>query len=212
MKPSPRTLAAALMLAALPLLQACLPVVATGVAAGTLLAADRRVSENYLADEAIELRAVGRINDRFGDRVHVNVTSYNKRVLITGEAPDAASRDGIAKLVQELPNVSTVFNELQVSGQSSFGARSNDTFLTTKVKSRYVEANKFGANHVKVVTEANVVYLMGIVTAAEASAAVEIARTTGGVQKVVRLFEIISEAQAKQIDRTPPPQDSPTKQ
>lgn len=207
MNPSRRLLAAVLAAAALPLLQGCFPAVATGVAAGTLLVADRRVSENYLADEAIELRAIGRINDRYADKVHVNVTSFNKQVLVTGEVPDAAAREGVGRLVQDVPNVRSVHNELQVAGHSSFTARSNDTFLTTKVKSRFVEANRFSPNHVKVVTEAGVVYLMGIVTAAEAAAAVDIARTTAGVQKVVRIFETIGDEQARQLDRAPAPAD-----
>lgn len=197
---------AALIAASVPVLQACFPVVATGVAAGTLLVTDRRVTENYLADEGIELRAVGRINDRFGDKVHVNVTSYNKQVLLSGEVPDAATAETVAKLVEAVPNVRVVHNELQVAGQSSFAARSNDTYLTTKVKGRFVEANRFSANHVKVVTESGSVYLMGIVTPNEATAAVDIARTTGGVKKVVRIFEIISDEQAKQIDQRPAPE------
>lgn len=205
MKISKGAVGAALLAAALPLLQGCFPAVATGVAAGSLLIADRRVSENYLADEAIELRALGRINDRYGDKVHVNVTSYNKQVLLTGEVPDAATKEGVERLAREVPNVARVHNELQVAGLSSFPARSNDTFLTTKVKSRFVEANRFSPNHVKVVTEAGTVFLMGLVTPKEADAAVEIARTTGGVQKVVRIFEALTEEQARQLDGRPRP-------
>jgi osmotically-inducible protein OsmY len=138
--------------------------------------------------------------------VHVNVTSYNRMLLLTGEAPSAEIKADIEKLaVRLVPNVKSISNELAIAGPSSLGGRSNDTYLTSKVKARFVDANKFSANHVKVVTEAGVVFLLGLVTQTEANDAVEIARTTGGVQKVVRVFEIVSPEQARALDNKPAP-------
>ncbi len=199
---------AVLMLATLPLLQACFPVVATGVGAGALMIADRRISEAYVMDEGIELRALGRINDRYGDRVHVNVTSYNRNVLITGEAPDAAAKADIEKTVRGVDNVRAVTNELAVAPPTSYTSRSNDAYITSKIKARFLDANRFHANHVKVVTEDRVVYLLGLVTKKEADAASEIARTTGDVRKVVRVFEYLSEEQARRLDERPASRDA----
>jgi len=197
-------LAALLIAAALaPSLSGCVPAAAVGVGAGALMITDRRHAETYLADEGIEIRAVNRINEKLGDRGHVNVTSFNRMALLTGEVPDAAARSEVEKIVSGVPNVRTITNELQIAGPSSFGARSNDTYVTSKVKARFVDHNKFTVSHVKVVTEAGTVYLLGQVTQREADAAVDIARTTGGVQKVVRVFEIISEEQARQLDNRP---------
>jgi len=165
--------------------------------------ADRRISENYIADEAIEDRALLRIGQRLGDRAHVNVTSYNLDVLLTGEAFDEAAKTEVQNIVQGVPNVKAVTNEIRVAPTSSLSARSNDTYITSKVKARFVEANRFSANNVKVVTEAGVVYLLGLVTRGEADAATEIARTTGGVTKVVRIFEYIAPDQAKKLDHRP---------
>lgn len=207
MKTAPRSLFVLpllVLLAALTTaLSGCMPVVAAGAGAGVLMISDRRNAETYLADEAIEIRAANRVGEKFGDKVHVNVTSYNRMLLLTGEVPDAATRAEVETVVGGVPNVKSVTNELQVAGPSSFGGRSNDTYVTSKVKARFVDANKFAANHVKVVTESGVVYLLGLVTQKEADAAVDIARTTGGVQKVVKVFEIISDQQARQLDARP---------
>ncbi len=121
-------------------------------------------------------------------------------VLLTGEASSAEVKASIEKLISDVPNVKSIANELAIAGASSLGGRSNDTYLTSKVKARFVDAKQFSAHHVKVVTEAGVVFLLGIVTQTEADAAADIARTTGGVQKVVRVFEIISPEQARTID------------
>lgn len=188
----------------LPVLQGCVPAVATGVGAGALMIADRRAGETYLADEAIEIRALNRINEKFGDKVHVNVTSYNMKVLITGEVPDAGIKDELEKAVAGVINVKGVTNEVAVGGISSFSARSNDTYITSKVKARFIDANKFQVNHVKVVTEAGTVFLLGLVTRKEADDAVEIARTTAGVKKVVRIFEYIEFKDAQRLDNRPP--------
>lgn len=171
------------------LLPGCFPAV-IGVGAGAVLSVqDRRTSGTQIEDEGIELRAVNRIGERYGDKVHVNITSFNRFVLMTGEVPDKASREGIDKIVRAVPNVRAVTNELQVAGVTSFGARSNDSLITSKVKARFLDAGKFNPVHVKVVTESGVVYLLGLVTEREASDAVDIARTTGGVRKVVKVVE-----------------------
>jgi len=181
-----------LLLAALPLalvLQGCMGMALVGVGAAVVAFEDRRTAGAQLEDRGIELRTGNRVDDRYGDRTHINVTSYNRYVLLTGEVPDEATRAEIEKLARGVPNVLGVSNDLQVAGKSSMGSRSNDSYLTSKVKTRFVDSGKINAVHVKVVTEAGVVYLLGMVTEKEAEDAVEIARTTGGVRKVVKMFE-----------------------
>ncbi len=194
-----------LLLAALaPSLAGCFGAAVVGVSAGALMVADRRISETYLADEGIEIRAANRIGEKFGSNTHVNVTSYNRMVLLTGEAPDAAAKAEVEKAVAGVPNVKAVTNELQVAGSSSLGGRSNDTYITSKVKARFIDYSKFSPHLVKVVTEAGTVYLLGLVTQREADDAVDIARTTSGVQKVVRVFEIIGGEDARRLDQRTP--------
>jgi osmotically-inducible protein OsmY len=176
-----------------PVLSGCFGAAVVGTGVGVLSYADRRTTETQVSDEGVELRAGSRISEKYGSNTHVNVTSYNRTVLLTGEVPDAAAKAEVEKIVSEVPNVKAISNELQIAAASTLTARSNDTYITSKVKARFIDANTFAANHVKVVTEAGVVFLMGLVTQKEANAAVEIARTTGGVQKVVRVFEIISD-------------------
>jgi osmotically-inducible protein OsmY len=190
--------------ALIPVLAGCFGAVAVSAGAGALVLSDRRISETYLTDEGIEIRIGNRVREQFGEKVHVNATSYNRMVLLTGEVPDLATKAEVEKIASLAPNVKSISNELALAGASSFGGRSNDTYITSKVKARFVDANKFAANHVKVVTEAGVVFLLGLVTQAEANAAVEIARTTGGVQKVVRVFEIIGPDQARKSDMASP--------
>ncbi|MEZ5616142.1 MAG: BON domain-containing protein [Rhodocyclaceae bacterium] len=197
-------LATTLIALTLPALQGCVTAVATGVGAGALMVVDRRAAETYLADEAIEIRAFNRINEKFGDKVHVNVTSYNMKVLLTGEVPDAGIRDELERAIAGVTNVKGVINEVTVGPASNFSARSNDTYITSKVKARFIDANKFQANHVKVVTEAGAVYLLGLVTRKEAEDAAGIARTTAGVKKVVRVFEYVEIREAQRLDKRPP--------
>lgn len=172
-------------------LQGCFPVVATGVGTGLLMVEDRRTSGTFIEDEGIELKTANRINEKFKDQVHVNVTSYNRSVLLTGEAPTDAAKQEIGTIAQSVPNVQRITNEIAVAGNSSLGSRSNDAYITSKVKARFIDVNKFQANHVKVVTENSVVYLLGFVKHKEAADAADIAATTGGVQKVVKVFEYI---------------------
>ena len=170
-------------------LSGCLGVAAVGVGTAVISAVDRRTTGVQVDDEGIELRASNRVNERFGDKVHVNITSYNRSVLITGEVPDQNAKSEIEKIVSGTVNVRSVTNDLQVAGGAALSSRASDATITGKVKARFVDANTFNAFQVKVVTEASVVYLMGIVTESEAAAAVEVARTTGGVRKVVKVFE-----------------------
>jgi osmotically-inducible protein OsmY len=173
-------------------LQACAEaLIVGGVAAGVVMAADRRQTEVMFADQGIEFTAGGRIDDALKGQGHVNVTSYNYTVLLTGEVPTASAKADAEKVALDVPNVKTVVNELQVAGTSSTASRSNDAFITSKVKSNLLGNGKVKPTDVKVVTEAGVVYLLGLVTHEEADAATEIARGTGGVQKVVRVFEYV---------------------
>lgn len=172
-------------------LTGCVPVVAVGAGAGVLMAEDRRTSGTYLMDEEIELKAAGRIREGHGKDTHVNVTSYNRRVLLTGEAPSDEVRARVGELVAAVPNVKEVQNELIIGPVSSFGTRSNDTYLTAKVKTRLFDDTRFSAHHVKVVTESGTVFLMGLVKRAEGDAAAEVAAKTKGVSKVVKIFEYL---------------------
>jgi osmotically-inducible protein OsmY len=170
-------------------LSGCFPAVVGGAAAGGAMAADRRSSGIYVEDENIELKILKRASQYMDKASHINVTSYNRIVLLTGEVPNDGQQAQIETLAREVANVRDIHNAVTIAPASSIGDRSNDTYLTTKVKTRFLSENLFPANLVKVVTEAGVVYLMGIVTEKEANDAVEIARTTEGVTKVVKVFE-----------------------
>jgi osmotically-inducible protein OsmY len=182
---------------ALPLLQGCFPLAVTGVGATAALAADRRTSGTYVDDESIEWKASDRIRKEFGTNNHVNVTSYNRVLLLTGEVQDEGRRAEIERLLSSLEQVRRVVNETVVAPPSSLTARGNDMLITSNVKARLVDSERVSAHTVKVVTEANVVFLMGLVTRTEADVASEIARKSRGVSKVVRVFEYISDEEAR---------------
>lgn len=182
---------AVVVAAALPLLQGCFPLAVTGMGAAALMASDRRTTGMYIEDEAIEWKAFARLREYNGRGAHVNPTSFNRRVLLTGEAPTEAMKKEAEDAVRKIENAGEVVNEVQVAGASSLASRGNDALITSNVKARMVNNGKFSPNHVKVLTEANVAYLMGIVTQAEGEAAVEIARTTQGVSRVVKVFEYV---------------------
>jgi len=185
-----RLLAALFALLSVLLLSGC-PAAIVGAGALTYgVAEDRRTSGTMIDDDNIETRVSRGVRERYGENTHVNVTSFNRSVLLTGEVPEDARKADIEKLAQGAGNVRNIANELQVGPPSSLGARANDSYITTKVKGRLLDANKVNPIHVKVVTEAGVVYLMGIVTEQEANDAVEVARNTGGVVKVVRIFDL----------------------
>jgi len=169
-------------------LSGCAPLVVAGMGGAVMMAADRRSSGAQVDDQSIEFKVSAAANEQYPD-AHLNVTSYNGIVLLTGEAPTAAARDGITQLAEKTDRVRRVQNEMVVGPNSDFGNRSNDSFITSKVKARLVEADKVPANLIKVVTERGVVYLRGLVTPQEGDAAASIAATTDGVLRVVKVFE-----------------------
>jgi len=177
-------------------LQGCIEMAVVGAGAVAMSAVDRRTTGAQVEDEGIELRARNRISERWSDKVSVGVTSFNRSVLLTGTSTDAKARADIENLVKTLPNVRSVTNDIAVGGAQSAPATANDAFITGKVKARFVDSGKFSAVHVKVVTEASVVYLLGLVTESEANEAVELTRTTGGVRKVVKVFEYCKQTDA----------------
>ena len=177
----------------------CAPVVVAGAAAGGVaVAVDRRNTDVQVADERIEWQASSRVSDKLKDQGHVNVTSYNRIVLLTGEATTEAMKEEAEKLTAAVPEVKSVVNDIQIGAPTSMSSRSNDAYLTSVVKTRFVGEQKFNPLHVKVVTENGVVYLLGLVTRKEADDATNIARHVGGVKRVVRVFEYIP-------DPPPPP-------
>jgi osmotically-inducible protein OsmY len=184
-----KLIAIAAAAAAASMLQGCFPLVATGVGATALVATDRRTTGIYIEDEAIELKSL-RALSRF-QSAHVNATSYNRRVLLTGEAPSEEAKKQIEEAVRGIENVKEVVNEIAIAGASSYASRGADSLITSNVKARMVNNGKFSPMHVKVVTEASVVYLLGLVDRQEADAAVEVARTTSGVSRVVKAFEYL---------------------
>lgn len=185
-------------------LSACAPLLIGGAMAGSaLVVTDRRTTGTQVDDQSIELKAVNRVSEAIGDRGHVNATSYNRIVLLTGEVPDEAARVKVEQNVSRIENVKSVVNELAVAGNSSLTARSNDTLLTSKVKATLVDAKDIQANAIKVVTERSTVYLMGRVTEREAIRASDLTRSVGGVQKVVRVFEVLSESELANVVPAP---------
>ncbi len=197
-----KNLIAALLFGAmlLPALQGCFPVVAAGVTTGVLATLDRRTLGTQTEDEAIEVKSSLRLGGKLGDKAHVNVTSYDRKVLITGEVASTEAKASAEAIVGEVPNVQGVYNELTVAPPSSYTDRSNDAYITSKIKGRFVDNGKFNPVHVKVVTEAGIAYLLGMVTQPEADAAIGVARTTSGVKKVINLLEIITPAKARELD------------
>jgi osmotically-inducible protein OsmY len=181
-----------LLLAVLTLsLQACAPLVAAGVGVGAASASsDRRTAGTIIDDQGIETKAAQRIKEKHAD-AHVNTTSFNHFELLTGEAPNEDAKTSIQRIVGSIPGVKGIANEVQVSAVSSLSNRSSDSLITSDVKLRFINNKAFKSDHVKVVTENGVVFLLGLVTHAEADAASEIASTTRSVQKVVRVFEYI---------------------
>ncbi len=199
-------------------LQGCAVVLVGGVAVGASVAHDRRTTGTIVEDESVELKA-GQLlrNDKeISTQAHINVTSYNLVILLTGEAPTEAIRERAASLVRGVDKVTQVYNEIIIAAPSALSARSSDAWITTKAKSALfkVEGLKnqdFDPSRVKVVTEGGVVYLMGLVNRQEADAATEAVRRVGGVQRVVRLFQYVdAPAPGKPAATTtplpPPPQ------
>jgi osmotically-inducible protein OsmY len=186
-------------------LSACAPIIVGGAVMGSLMATDRRTTGTQVEDEGIELRSGSRLRDNPGERVHVNVTSYNRQVLLTGEAPTAQDRQLVEQVVSKVGNVRAIVNEIGILGITTLSQRANDAYITGKVKAGMVDTRDLFANAFKVVTERSTVYLMGRVTQREANRATDIARSTDGVQKVVRMLEIISEDELHQLLPKPAP-------
>jgi osmotically-inducible protein OsmY len=188
-----RKLAAAAAFAAVAgYLQGCAPLAVTAAAGGAMMATDRRSAGTYIDDESIEWRVFDKLRSGF-DGGHINATSYNRRVLLTGEAPTEEMKKKAEDAVRSIPNVREVVNELKIAAGSSLAARGNDALITSNVKALMVNnGNKFSPMHIKVLTEANVVFLMGLVTQAEGEAAADIARRAQGVLRVVKVFEYVS--------------------
>ena len=210
MKPVIKKSLFVLALAGIVGLSACvpLPLLLGGgaVAGGVMVASDRRTSGTVLEDNAIQLKSSNRIDDNLGERVHVNVTSYNRQSLLTGEVPSEQDKQLVAKVVSEVENVRGVVNELAVLGNSTLTQRSNDVLVTSRVKANLVDARDLSANSLKVTTERGTVYLMGRVTQRESNRATEVVTGTSGVQRLVRILEIISEDELARM--LPQPQDA----
>jgi osmotically-inducible protein OsmY len=192
-------------------LSACAPLVVGAVGTGVLVAIDRRTSGAQLEDQGIELRAGNRLRDQFGDRARVVVTSFNRRVLLTGEVPSEADRVTAERIVSGVENVREIVNELAVMSSPSFTARTSDALVTARVKAAMVDAADLDASAVKVLTERGTTYLLGRVTPREAERATEITRSISGVQRVVRVFEPITEEELRQIKAAPPAESAPAK-
>ena len=196
--------AAAVMLGAL---GGCLPLVVGGALVGSLVVTDRRTSGSQLEDEGIELRGAARIRSTVGERGHINLTSYNRQVLLTGEVPTAQDKLLVEQTIARVENVVSVVNELAVLGNSTLGQRSSDVLVTGRIRAQLIDAADLSANAFKVVTERGTTYLMGRVTQREADRATNLVRATSGVQKVVRIFEVISESELARLQ--PPPAKAP---
>ncbi len=191
-------------------LSACAPVMLAGFAGTAMVASDRRTSGTQLEDETIELRGSARIRDALGERAHVNITSYNRQVLLSGEVATERDKQIVEGLLEKLENVKSVVNELSIMQPTSLSSRSNDLLLSAKVKASLVDSRDLFANAFKVVVERGTVYMMGRVTQREATSATNVIRNVNGVNKVVRLFDIISEEELRNL-LPPPPADKAQK-
>lgn len=192
----------------LPLLSGCFFGAAAALTTSTLAASDRRTVGTQVEDRTIQLKASNIISGDFGDTVHVNVTVYNRHMLLTGEAPDESTRRRVEGSVSNIANLHLVTNDIKIAGNSSLTSRTNDTLLTTKVKASLLDAQDVFGNAFKVTTEAGSVYLMGLVTEREADRAAQIAAGVSGVTRVVKVIDPISEAELKVMTATPKNTDS----
>jgi len=182
------------------LLNACAPLLLGGMAGTVVVATDRRTSGIQLEDEEIELRAASRIREMFGDRVHVNVNSFNLQVLLTGEVPTDRDRQAVYKIVSEVENVRKILNEIAIGPISSYADRSHDVLLSSKVKAGIIDAKDLMVNTFKIIAEHDNIYLMGRVTPNEANRATEIARNVSGVKQVVRVFQLLTDDELRALN------------
>ena len=186
-------------------LSACAPLIVGGAVMGSLMATDRRTTGTQLDDEGIELRAGSHIREKMGERGHINVVSYNRQVLLTGEVPSAQDKQLAEQVVSKVENVRVIVNELGIQANTTFSQRSSDVLITGRVKAALVDARDLFANAFKVVTERGTTDLMGRVTQREVNRATDIARSTPGVLKVVRVLEIISDEELQSAPPKPAP-------
>lgn len=201
MMKKPLTLSLLLLTLTLPALQGCVPaVIATGAAVGVMSIHDRRSTGTQTDDQGTEWKASAAIPEAVKANSRVNFTSYNRRLLITGEVPNEATKASIEQEARKIIGVREIYNELGIGPVSPLSSRSNDSFIDSKVKARLVDSNQVSANHIKVVTERGITHLMGIVTEREAKVAISVARTTAGVRKVVNLLEVLSDAEIQRLD------------
>lgn len=181
-------------------LTGCFPLIAGGVAGGAMVIADRRNPGTQAIDRGIQLEAESFLIKKYGDNVHINVSVFNRRVLLTGETRTEDLKSDVARQIRAMKNVTEVFNELTPAPISSLTARANDSFLSTRIKGTFIATEGVPSNSMRVVTEASKVYLMGITTEAEANRAVDIARSVPGVKQVTKLFDLISESDKRRLD------------
>lgn len=201
------TVAVLSLAAAAATLSACAPLAVGGAAlTGAMVVGDRRSSGAQLDDQGIELRAANRLRDQMGTRARINVTSYNRRLLLTGEVGNANDKALAETVGKQVDNVLMVYNELGIANSPTFTEKAEDSLLTGKVKAGLLDTKQISANSFKVVSERGTVFLMGRVTQREGTVAADVARGVGGVQKVVKLFDYISEAELKQLQPDPPQQ------
>ncbi|MES2258972.1 MAG: BON domain-containing protein [Pseudomonadota bacterium] len=179
-------------------LSGCVGLVVGGAVGGTLAASDRRTFGAQTEDKSIALKAELKLPNLVGDAGHVNIASFNRRVLLTGEVRDQAMKDALEREVRAIDGVLSLTNELEIAGPASYTSRSNDALITTKVKASLVDMKDISANSFKVVTERGNVYLMGRVTQREGTIAGEVARGVSGVQKVIKVFEYMSDDEWRQ--------------
>ncbi|WP_150430107.1 BON domain-containing protein [Dechloromonas sp. CZR5] len=197
--PVPRLLLPLLAVASL--LGACVPALLVTGAAGTAISYhDRRSTGIQADDETSEWRGRNRVPSAYSDSANVNFTAFNRNLLVTGEVPNAQARADIGDMAERIEGIRRVHNELQIAAVSTLGSRSNDVFISSKYKARLLDNDRVASNHIKPVTENGVLFLMGIVNEGEAVAAVNLARTTAGVRKVVNLLEVLPDADIRRID------------
>lgn len=190
------------------MLQACLPVMVGGTVTGTMAATDRRTVGAQAEDKAINFKGSSRASTVVGDKGNVNVTSFNRMVLLTGEVKDQAMRDKVEYEVSQIDGVQSIINELAIAAPSSFASRSSDAWITGKVSASFLDAKDLFANSLKTVTERGTVYLMGRVTEREGASAAQVAGGVSGVQRVVKVFEYITEDELRRLSMQSAPSES----
>ena len=184
-------------------LQGCVEMIVGGAVVGTIAATDRRTLGAQTEDTSITVKGEARIPGLIGDSGHVNIASFNRKVLLTGEVKDAATKAYVEREIGAIEGVQGVVNELEVTGRSNYTSRGNDAFLTGKVKASFVDTSELSASAFKVITERSTVYLMGRVTQREGQRAGEVARGVSGVERVVKVFDYIGEDELRQLAKTP---------